>query len=55
MAIPRVEDSPQCPVYAVQDWLVTAGIESEAIIRRLHRADTVGHTRLSAQSVALIN
>lgn len=54
IAIPRVPDSPYCPVRALQTWLQAAGITTGAMFRRLHRGDTVGATRLSAQSVALI-
>jgi site-specific recombinase XerD len=54
VAIPRVVDSPYCPVQAVADWLVAADISSGAVFRRVHRGDTVGRSRLSDQSVALI-
>jgi site-specific recombinase XerD len=54
VAIPRVPGSPYCPVQAVSDWLVAGQITSGAIFRRLHRADRVGGSRLSAQSVALV-
>jgi len=54
IAIPRVADSNYCPVQAVLDWLVVAEITSGALFRRLHRGDTVGSTRLTAQSVALV-
>jgi site-specific recombinase XerD len=54
LAIPRVEHSPYCPVQAVSDWMVAAGISSGAVFRSMHRGDTVGTARLSAQSVALI-
>jgi integrase len=54
IAIPRVPDSPYCPVRALQAWLQAAGITTGAVFRRLHRGDALGATRLSAQSVALI-
>jgi hypothetical protein len=53
VAIPRVPDSPYCPVQAVSDWLVAAAISTGPIFRRMHRRDVVG-ARLSAQSVALV-
>ena len=54
VAIPKVADSPYCPVRAVADWLVAAEISSGAVFRRVHRGDTVAQTRLSGQSVSLI-
>jgi integrase len=54
VAIPRVPDSPYCPVQAVSDWLVAANISGGPVFRRLHRGDTVGHSRLTDQSVALV-
>jgi integrase len=54
VAIPRVPDSPYCPVRAVLDWLVVAAISSGPVFRRVNRGDTVGESRLTAQSVALI-
>ena len=54
IAIPRVPDSPYCPVRALQAWLHAAGITTGAVFRRLHRGPALGATRLSAQSVALI-
>jgi integrase len=54
VAIPRVEQSPYCPVQAVSDWLVTAEISSGAVFRSTHRGDTVSSARLHTQSVALI-
>jgi integrase len=54
IAIPRVPDSPYCPVRAVRDWLVVAGIESGPVFRRMHRSDTVASTQLTPQSVALV-
>jgi integrase len=54
VAIPRVTGSPYCPVRAVLDWMIVANIQSGPVFRRLHRGDTVGQSRLSPQSVALI-
>jgi integrase len=54
VAIPRVEGSPYCPVRAVLDWLIVANINAGPVFRRLHRSDTVGRSRLTPQSVALI-
>jgi site-specific recombinase XerD len=54
IAVPRVARSPYCPVQALADWLVAAEIASGAIFCRLHRGDSVGHSRLTDQSVALI-
>jgi hypothetical protein len=54
VAIPRVESSPYCPVQAVSDWLVAAEISTGPVFRSMHRGDTVGAARLTAQSVALI-
>jgi site-specific recombinase XerD len=54
VAIPSVADSPYCPVLAVSDWLVAAEISTGAVFRGMHRGDTVGAARLTAQSVALI-
>jgi site-specific recombinase XerD len=54
VAIPRVTDSPYCPVQAVSDWLVAADIGSDAIFLRMLKGDTVGESRLTDQSVALI-
>ena len=54
VAIPRVPGSPYCPARAVADWLLVAGISQGPVFRRLHRGDTVGTSRLSPQSVALV-
>lgn len=54
VAIPRVQGSPYCPVQAVADWRVAAGIESGPLFRRMQRGDVVGQARLTSQSVALI-
>jgi site-specific recombinase XerD len=54
IAVPRVSDSPYCPVQAVLDWLTAAGITEGAIFRRLYRGDAVGKSRLTDQSIALI-
>jgi site-specific recombinase XerD len=54
IAIPRVADSPYCPVQAVSEWLKNAGIESGAVYRRMQRGQEVDRARLSSQSVALV-
>lgn len=54
IAVPRVPHSPYCPVQAVLDWQVVAGITTGALFRRLYRGDRVGRGRLTAQSVALV-
>jgi site-specific recombinase XerD len=54
VAIPRVADSPYCPVQAMQDWLTVAEIASGPVFRRMHRGDALGRERLTAQSVALV-
>ena len=35
VAIPRVLDSPYCPVQASLDWMALAGIEQDALFRRV--------------------
>ena len=42
IAVPRVPDSPYCPVQAVLDWQVTANITTGPLLRRLHRGDRIG-------------
>jgi integrase len=54
IAVPRVPDSPWCPVAAVQAWLAVAGLDSGPVFRRMQRGDAVGRDRLTAQSVALV-
>lgn len=54
IAIPRVPGSPYCPVQAVLDWQVVAGIATGPLFRRLQRGDKVGRSRLTAQSVSLV-
>lgn len=54
IAIPRVPHSPYCPVQAVLDWQVVAGITTGPLFRRLNRGDRVGRSRLTAQSVSLV-
>jgi hypothetical protein len=39
VAIPRVEDSPYCPVQAVSDGLVAAEISTGAVFRSMHRGE----------------
>ena len=50
----RGPHSPYCPVQAVRDWQVVAGIAAGPLFRRVQRGDRVGRSRLTAQSVALI-
>lgn len=54
VAIPRVNDSGYCPVQATSDWMTAASIGSGPLFRRMHRGDSVGRARLTAQSVALV-
>ena len=54
IAIPRAPHSPYCPVQAVLDWQLAAGITTGPLFRRLNGGDRVGRSRLTAQSVALI-
>ena len=51
---PESPDSPYCPVREALDWLVVAAIALGPIFLRVNRADTVGDSRLTAQSVALV-
>jgi site-specific recombinase XerD len=52
VAIPRVPDSPYCPVQAVMNWLAAAGIEQGAIFRRVTKGNKLTEDRLTDQSVA---
>jgi site-specific recombinase XerD len=54
IAIARVPHSDYCPVRAVLDWTVVAGITSGPVFRRLLRGDRVSRNRLKAPSVALV-
>jgi site-specific recombinase XerD len=54
IAIPRVPDSPYCPVQAVLDWMTTAGIEQEALFRRVTKGNKLTQDRLTDQSVARV-
>src|SRR3984893_9470218 len=54
MAIPRVPDSPYCPVQAVLDWMAMAGIEQDALFRRVTKGNRLTPDRLTDQSVARI-
>ena len=54
VALPRVAESPYCPVQALSDWMVAAEITSGAVFRRMHRGDVVAEERLTSQSVALV-
>ena len=54
IAIPRVPDSPYCPVQAVLDWMATAGIAQDALFRRVTKGNKLTADRLTDQSVARI-
>jgi integrase len=54
IAIPRVPDSPYCPVQAVLDWMAMAGIEQEALFRRVTKGNRLTQDRLTDQSVARV-
>jgi site-specific recombinase XerC len=54
IAIPRVPDSPYCPVQAVLVWMAIAGIEQEALFRRVTKGNKSTTDRLTDQSVARI-
>ncbi len=54
IAIPRVPDSPYCPVQAVLDWMAAAGIEQDALFRRVTKGNKLTTDRLTDQSVARI-
>jgi len=54
IAIPRVPNSPYCPVQAVLDWMGLAGIEQGAIFRRVTKGNNLTPDRLTDQSVARI-
>jgi integrase len=49
-----VRGSVACPVAAVKEWLVAAGITEGAIFRRVNKGGNVLPDRLTAQSVSLI-
>jgi site-specific recombinase XerD len=52
IAIPRVDESPYCPVQAVMEWLSAANIEQGAIFRRITKGNNLTEDRLTDQSVA---
>jgi site-specific recombinase XerD len=54
IAIPRVSDSPYCPVQAVLDWMAMAGIEQDALFRRVTKGNKLTQDRLTDQSVARV-
>jgi site-specific recombinase XerD len=54
IAIPRVSDSPYCPVQAVLDWMAMAGIEQGALLRRVMKGNHLTADRLTDQSVARV-
>ena len=54
IAIPRVADSPYCPVTAVLDWMAMAAIEQGALFRPVTKGNKLTPNRLTDQSVARI-
>jgi site-specific recombinase XerD len=54
IAIPRLPDSPYCPVQAVLDWMAMAGIEQDALFRRVTKGSRLTQDRLTDQSVARV-
>ena len=54
IAIPRVSDSPYCPVQAVLEWMAMAGIEHDALFRRVTKGNKLTADRLTDQSVARV-
>ena len=54
IAIPRVPDSPYCPVRAALDWMASAGIEQGALFRRIRKGNSLTAERLTDQSVARV-
>jgi site-specific recombinase XerD len=54
IAIPRVPDSPYCPVQAVLDWMAMARIEQDALFRRVAKGNKLTPDRLTDQSVARV-
>jgi integrase len=54
IAIPRVPDSPYCPVQAVLDWMTLAGIDQGALFRRVTKGNKLTQDRLTDQSVARV-
>jgi site-specific recombinase XerD len=54
VAIPRVAESPYCPVQAVLEWMALAGIEQGALFRRVTKGNKLTTDRLTDQSVARI-
>lgn len=52
IAIPRVIESPYCPVQAVLDWIAAAQVEQGAIFRRVIKGNKISEDRLTDQSVA---
>lgn len=54
VAIPAEINSPHCPVQALKDWLTVGEITSGSIFLRMHKGDSIGKSRMTPQSVALI-
>lgn len=54
IAIPRVIESPYCPVQAVMEWMAATGIGQGPIFRRLMKGNKLTEDRLTDQSVAQV-
>jgi integrase len=52
IAIPRVPNSPYCPVQAVLEWMEIGGSEQGALFRRVTKGNHLTPNRLIDQSVA---
>jgi site-specific recombinase XerD len=52
IAIPRVDESPYCPVQAVMEWMKKAQITKEAIFRRVNKGNKFFEDPLTDQSIA---
>ncbi len=52
--IPRLGDTPLCPVRAVQQWLNASGVESGALFRAVDRWGHVRADRISDKVIALV-
>lgn len=54
VAIPKAQNPDYCPIVALRKWVAAAGISSDAVFLRMYKADSIGKTRLTPQSVALV-
>jgi site-specific recombinase XerD len=54
IAIPRVSDSPYCPVQALLAWMAIAGIDQGPLFRRVTKGNKLTQDRLTDQSVARV-